>query len=57
MTDNPLSCKNLSLLCLNNHIVRTVNVNNKVYNNKFKLSIRWLNCALASNAISSDGEL
>lgn len=56
MTERPLSWRNLNLLCLNNHIVSTVNVSRHVYTNKLRLSIRWFNCAFASSSMSAEDE-
>lgn len=52
----PVSCSHETRWCLNNHIVRIVNVNRNVYTNKLKLSMRCNKVAFASNSMSVDSQ-
>lgn len=52
MTARPVSWRNRNRRCLNVHIVNTVSINRKVYNNRLRLSNLCISCALASSSMS-----
>lgn len=50
---SPVSCRNLNLRCLNNHIVRMVSVKSIMNMRRLALSWRWLSSAILSVATLS----